>query len=279
TTSAVGVGRVLSAKRKLHTDKIDDAFQAYSALCSRSVSKRCLVDLLQSATISSFCLEGAVDFEGFREYTDCCATSSATNMPVAVGTISSRNPQPTYNDGVNSTFIHNEDANQTDPSASNCLKRTHGNSKRSSPTGKSSTSKRARRVGTDGCTSAETAMSVVDIVGASFWYGCNKHFMENIRAYNQMFAMTSFGAKIDESINIGIADLRKTEHLLALDGAKERLSLYEATLTEDAMEPKDLSLLQPTDVCIIDTEYNDAPQVQIHRPEKPLKSKNEDASM
>ncbi|GKB31098.1 DNA helicase [Tanacetum coccineum] len=29
----------------------------------------------------------------------------------------------------------------------------------------------------------------------------NKHFMENIRVYNQMFAMTSFGAKIDESIN------------------------------------------------------------------------------
>ncbi|GJV69165.1 hypothetical protein Tco_1484674, partial [Tanacetum coccineum] len=31
----------------------------------------------------------------------------------------------------------------------------------------------------------------------------NKHFMENIRAYNQMFAMTSFGAKIDEYINAG----------------------------------------------------------------------------
>ncbi|GJU98400.1 DNA helicase [Tanacetum coccineum] len=31
----------------------------------------------------------------------------------------------------------------------------------------------------------------------------NKHFMENIRVYNQMFAMTSFGAKIDESINAG----------------------------------------------------------------------------
>ncbi|GJT34506.1 hypothetical protein Tco_0924925 [Tanacetum coccineum] len=31
----------------------------------------------------------------------------------------------------------------------------------------------------------------------------NKHFMENIRAYNQLFAMTSFGAKIDESINAG----------------------------------------------------------------------------
>nr|GEZ57111.1 helitron helicase-like domain-containing protein [Tanacetum cinerariifolium] len=29
----------------------------------------------------------------------------------------------------------------------------------------------------------------------------NKHFMDNIRAYNQMFAMTSFGAKIDESNN------------------------------------------------------------------------------
>ncbi|GJY51976.1 DNA helicase [Tanacetum coccineum] len=31
----------------------------------------------------------------------------------------------------------------------------------------------------------------------------NKHFMENIRAYNQMFTMTSFGAKIEESINAG----------------------------------------------------------------------------
>ncbi|KAJ9553601.1 hypothetical protein OSB04_017646 [Centaurea solstitialis] len=31
----------------------------------------------------------------------------------------------------------------------------------------------------------------------------NRHFMENIRAYNQMFAMTSFGAKIDDSINTG----------------------------------------------------------------------------
>ncbi|GJS93682.1 helitron helicase-like domain-containing protein [Tanacetum coccineum] len=29
----------------------------------------------------------------------------------------------------------------------------------------------------------------------------NRHFMENIRAYNQMFRMTSFGAKIDEAIN------------------------------------------------------------------------------
>ncbi|GJV88660.1 DNA helicase [Tanacetum coccineum] len=31
----------------------------------------------------------------------------------------------------------------------------------------------------------------------------NKHFIENIHAYNQMFSMTSFGAKIDESINTG----------------------------------------------------------------------------
>ncbi|GJX40447.1 hypothetical protein Tco_0255437 [Tanacetum coccineum] len=31
----------------------------------------------------------------------------------------------------------------------------------------------------------------------------NKHFMENIWAYNQMFAMTSSGAKTDESINNG----------------------------------------------------------------------------
>ncbi|GJX30903.1 DNA helicase [Tanacetum coccineum] len=31
----------------------------------------------------------------------------------------------------------------------------------------------------------------------------NKHFMENVRAYNQMFAMTSFRSKIDESINTG----------------------------------------------------------------------------
>ncbi|PWA48228.1 hypothetical protein CTI12_AA491210 [Artemisia annua] len=31
----------------------------------------------------------------------------------------------------------------------------------------------------------------------------DRHFMENIRAYNQMFAMTSFGATIDNSLNMG----------------------------------------------------------------------------
>ncbi|GJV30357.1 DNA helicase [Tanacetum coccineum] len=31
----------------------------------------------------------------------------------------------------------------------------------------------------------------------------NAHFMEHIRAYNQMFAMTSFGAKVDSSVNTG----------------------------------------------------------------------------
>ncbi|GJZ43334.1 hypothetical protein Tco_0590589 [Tanacetum coccineum] len=31
----------------------------------------------------------------------------------------------------------------------------------------------------------------------------NHQFMEHIRAYNQMFAMTSFGAKIDHSVNKG----------------------------------------------------------------------------
>ncbi|GJU81562.1 DNA helicase, partial [Tanacetum coccineum] len=31
----------------------------------------------------------------------------------------------------------------------------------------------------------------------------NRHFLENIRAYNQMFSMTSLGARVDESINNG----------------------------------------------------------------------------
>lgn len=31
----------------------------------------------------------------------------------------------------------------------------------------------------------------------------NAHFMENIRAYNQIFSMTSLGAKLDESVNKG----------------------------------------------------------------------------
>nr|GFB70652.1 helitron helicase-like domain-containing protein [Tanacetum cinerariifolium] len=31
----------------------------------------------------------------------------------------------------------------------------------------------------------------------------NSHFIEHIQAYNQMFAMTSFGAKIDDSVNKG----------------------------------------------------------------------------
>nr|GEV30128.1 DNA helicase [Tanacetum cinerariifolium] len=43
--------------------------------------------------------------------------------------------------------------------------------------------------------------------GCLFWYaerlkGAN-HFMKHIRAYNQMFVMTSFGAKVDDSINKG----------------------------------------------------------------------------
>nr|GEZ54971.1 hypothetical protein [Tanacetum cinerariifolium] len=43
--------------------------------------------------------------------------------------------------------------------------------------------------------------------GCLFWYaerlkGAN-HFIEQIRAYNQMFAMTSFGAKVDDSVNKG----------------------------------------------------------------------------
>ncbi|GJR64993.1 hypothetical protein Tco_0011058 [Tanacetum coccineum] len=50
---------------------------------------------------------------------------------------------------------------------------------------------------------------------AKFWYGerlkgCstdreNRRFMENIRACNQMFIMTSFGARADDSINNGWA--------------------------------------------------------------------------
>nr|GEV42001.1 DNA helicase [Tanacetum cinerariifolium] len=31
----------------------------------------------------------------------------------------------------------------------------------------------------------------------------DRHFIENIRAYNQMFSMTSLGARIDESVNVG----------------------------------------------------------------------------
>jgi hypothetical protein len=31
----------------------------------------------------------------------------------------------------------------------------------------------------------------------------NRHFLENIRAYNQMFAMTSLGAEVDNSVNMG----------------------------------------------------------------------------
>ncbi|GKE91718.1 hypothetical protein Tco_1572813, partial [Tanacetum coccineum] len=31
----------------------------------------------------------------------------------------------------------------------------------------------------------------------------DRHFIENIRAYNQMFSMTSLGTRVDESVNIG----------------------------------------------------------------------------
>nr|GEV63213.1 helitron helicase-like domain-containing protein [Tanacetum cinerariifolium] len=39
----------------------------------------------------------------------------------------------------------------------------------------------------------------------------SKHFMENIRAYNKMFAMTSFGAKINKYINAGRGPKRQMQ--------------------------------------------------------------------
>lgn len=32
----------------------------------------------------------------------------------------------------------------------------------------------------------------------------DRHFMENIRAYNSMFSMTSIGAQVDDSVNRGV---------------------------------------------------------------------------
>ncbi|GJR68314.1 DNA helicase [Tanacetum coccineum] len=53
----------------------------------------------------------------------------------------------------------------------------------------------------------------------------NKHFMENIHAYNQMFAITSFGAKIDESINAGRGSMH---HFGGIDNSQLEPGIVEA---------------------------------------------------
>ncbi|PWA48473.1 nucleic acid-binding, OB-fold protein [Artemisia annua] len=57
----------------------------------------------------------------------------------------------------------------------------------------------------------------------------DKHFMENIRAYNQMFSMTSFGAEIDDTVNNGRGPyvFKVVEQLIQiLDSHNELVALF-----------------------------------------------------
>ncbi|GKF11494.1 filament-like plant protein 7 isoform X1, partial [Tanacetum coccineum] len=76
------VVRLNSGKQKLQTTNVTNVFEAYSALCSRGVSRR---------------------------RTEVCATSSSADFPSTLGVVSRRNPEQPYDDAVISDFTHNEE--------------------------------------------------------------------------------------------------------------------------------------------------------------------------
>ncbi|GKC92576.1 hypothetical protein Tco_1158018 [Tanacetum coccineum] len=64
----------------------------------------------------------------------------------------------------------------------------------------------------------------------------NHQFMEHIRAYNQMFAMTSFGAKIDHSLYVYDTRDELSNSMHHFGG------LDESTLNPEIVEGKDIKV-------------------------------------
>nr|GFA25969.1 helitron helicase-like domain-containing protein [Tanacetum cinerariifolium] len=186
-------------KRRSLVFSSPDAFTRYSELCGRNVLAKSSLDI--SPAVES------LDFNVFGKYSDLCRTNAVTG---------------TYSILFNSII-------------DNVSKKTQ----RSAPVVESS-SKTPRKL--YGYVDLGDCDQQCQHCGAAFWLGerlnghsnyrtpeyhlcCgggrihmqhsedppeyfknllqNKHFMDNIRAYNQMFSMTSFGVKIDESINDG----------------------------------------------------------------------------
>ncbi|GJY74509.1 hypothetical protein Tco_0478940, partial [Tanacetum coccineum] len=227
STFVGGVGDGLD-KRKLQPSGHSDVFEAYLALCSSGAGLRRSRSLSQITPVFNSNLVH-IDFSSLCGPSASLPGRSFHANPNAVMiTADSQHSYPVSRDGGNT-----QENCQLSNNGSSTLRRDRNVQVRprlNSAVGVRSTSRRTgRRVLTSG--SAVDTNSVAS-AGTSYTYSdlgdcdrrCrgriqmqppreppkyikslfqNKHFMENIHAYNQMFAMTSFGAKIDESINAG----------------------------------------------------------------------------
>ncbi|GKA90786.1 hypothetical protein Tco_0812656 [Tanacetum coccineum] len=80
---------------------------------------------------------------------------------------------------------------------------------------------RNRNIGFRSILPAGVIVSYIDI-GDCEW--SDRHFMENVRAYNQMFAMTYFGAHVDESVN-----RRRGPYVFKISGKVMKLLMHHIT--------------------------------------------------
>ncbi|PWA58969.1 hypothetical protein CTI12_AA194770 [Artemisia annua] len=77
----------------------------------------------------------------------------------------------------------------------------------------------------------------------------DNHFMNNIRAYNQMFAMTSLGANIDDSVNVGRGPMncQTADYIGAIvfeDGPQTE-SKFDIVIESHSGEPERVNKLHP----------------------------------
>ncbi|GJZ38066.1 hypothetical protein Tco_0584257 [Tanacetum coccineum] len=221
-----GVGDGLD-KRKLQPSGHSDVFEAYLALCSSGVGSRRLRSLSQITTVFNSNLV-------HTDFSSLCGPSASlpgrsfhANPNVVTITADSQNSYPVSRDGgntrencqlrrtgcriltsgstVDTTSIASAGTSYTYSDFEDCdrrcryceasfwyVERLKGHSHNQTP--------EYHLCCGGGRIQMQPPREPPEYIKSLFE---NKHFMENICAYNQMFAMTSFGAKIDESINAG----------------------------------------------------------------------------
>nr|GEX63010.1 DNA helicase [Tanacetum cinerariifolium] len=173
-------------KRKLQPSGHSNVFEAYLALCSTGAGLRCSISLSQiTADFNSNLVH--------TSFSSLCGPSVSVldrsfhaNLNAVTIIAGSQNSYPVSRDGGN-TRVHCQ------------LSSTIGTSYTYSDFG--DCDRRCRYCGAlfwCGRIQMQPPHEPPECIKSLFG---NKHFMENIRAYSQMFAMTSFGANIDESIN------------------------------------------------------------------------------
>ncbi|GKE57298.1 hypothetical protein Tco_1496483, partial [Tanacetum coccineum] len=190
----------------------------YSELCGRNVLAKRSLDVPPATISSNFGAVQQLDLEVFEKYSDMCGKNTMTRFSTP-----SMNVVRTAN-VINSQTIFSEplskDLSRVGGTVLNVPKKRQRNipfvespSKRVRQTAPRVRNRRTTTVMRDdgeGCSSGQGRGRMLMRFGPSpdppeYFKNLlqNKHFMENIRAYNQMFAMTSFGAKVDDSINRG----------------------------------------------------------------------------